>query len=134
LKRILEDIIVTTATVKQREVSVGKERVEDVVATGRAAAALVAGGVGVLAIGLLTTLAEVSAGLKTFLTWSTPVGPLPGKTGLGVIIWLISWAAFHSLWKDKNSDLAQAFKIALVLIALGLVFTFPPVFEAFAAE
>jgi hypothetical protein len=124
----------TTTTIKQREVVATEEQAVEVAAAGRAAAALVASGVGTLAIGLLTTLAEASAGLKTFLTWSTPVGPLSGKTGLGVIIWLISWGVLNYLWKDKNSDLGRAFTITLILIALGLVLTFPPVFEAFAAE
>jgi hypothetical protein len=124
----------TTTTIKQREVVATEEQAVGVAAAGRAAAALVASGVGTLAIGLLTTLAEASAGLKTFLTWSTPVGPLSGKTGLGVIIWLISWGVLNYLWKDKNSDLGRAFTITLILIALGLVLTFPPVFEAFAAE
>jgi hypothetical protein len=124
----------TTATIKQREVVATEEQAVEVATAGRAAAALVASGVGTLAIGLLTTLAEASAGLKTFLTWSTPVGPLSGKTGLGVIIWLISWGVLNYLWKDKNSDLGRAFTITLILIALGLVLTFPPVFEAFAAE
>jgi hypothetical protein len=124
----------TTTTIKQREVVATEEQAVEVATAGRAAAALVASGVGTLAIGLLTTLAEASAGLKTFLTWSTPVGPLSGKTGLGVIIWLISWGVLNYLWKDKNSDLGRAFTITLILIALGLVLTFPPVFEAFAAE
>jgi len=38
------------------------------------AAALVAGGIGAAAIGLLTTLAEASAGIKTALNWYNPVG------------------------------------------------------------
>lgn len=99
--------------------------------TGPAAAALVASGIGSLFVGLMTTGAELSAGLKTFLTWSAPVGPLSGKVGVAVIVWLISWFVLHSMWKDKEQELGKMFNITLALLALGLLFTFPPVFQAF---
>ncbi|MEW5988790.1 MAG: hypothetical protein AB1791_19365 [Chloroflexota bacterium] len=100
--------------------------------TGPAAAALIAGGIGALVIGLMTTGAEISEGLKNVLNWWNPAGPLVGKTGLGIIVWLISWFVLNRLWKDKAYDLGKAFTITLILIAVGLVLTFPPVFEIFA--
>ena len=123
-----------TISVKERDFPLAKQLAGEVVTTGRAAAALVASGIGTLFIGLMTTGAEISPALKEFLTWTKPVGPLSGKTGLSVIIWLISWAVMHYLFKDKESNLGRAFTITLILIALGVIFTFPPVFEAFAAE
>lgn len=101
-------------------------------ATGPAAAAMIASGIGTLVLGLMTTGAEISAALKTFLTWSAPVGPLSGKTGVAIIVWLISWALLHSFWRDKEYNTNKAFRITLVLIAFGAVMTFPPIFEAFA--
>lgn len=106
-------------------------RDEMLVKNGPAAAALISSGIGILVIGLLTTGAVISEGLKGFLNWWNPAGPLSGKTGVGIIIWLVSWAITHSLWKDCDSDLRRAFTITLVLIGLGLLFTFPPIFEAF---
>lgn len=64
---------------------------------GPISAAIIAAGVGALALGLLTVLAEASASVKDFLTWSDPVGPLSGKT-------------------------------------LGVLGTFPPIFQLFTAE
>lgn len=98
---------------------------------GRISAALVASGIGCLVIGLLTTGAVISAGLKNILSWWSPVGPLAGKTSVGVIVWLITWAIFHSLWKDREAEVKKTMIITLVLVALGFVLTFPPVFEAF---
>ncbi|HEX6387511.1 MAG TPA: hypothetical protein VF177_22815 [Anaerolineae bacterium] len=106
-------------------------REQAIVTTGPAAAALVASGIGTLVIGLMTTGAVLSEGLSNFLNWWDPAGPLTGKTGVAVIVWLISWIVTHTLWKDRDSDLGKAFTITLILIGLGVLLTFPPVFEAF---
>jgi len=101
---------------------------------GPAAAAILASGVGCLVIGVMTTGAEMNASLKTALTWSDPVGPLSGKTLVGVIAWLIVWAILHFLWKGKDVNLRRVYIAALVLIAVGFLFTFPIFFQAFAGE
>ena len=100
-------------------------------ATGPAAAALISSGLGTFMIGLMTTGAVLSEGLKNFLNWWNPAGPLTGKAGVGILVWLISWAFMHSAWKEKDYELGKAFTITLVLIGLGLLLTFPPIFEAF---
>lgn len=94
-------------------------------------ATIVAGAVGCLVIGLMTTGAVISEGLKNFLNWWSPAGPLSGKTGLGIISWLAAWAVLHIVWKNKEMPLKSIMTISLVLIALGFILTFPPVFEAF---
>lgn len=107
------------------------EKTETRIATGVAAATFIAGGLGTLVLGLMTTGAVLSGSLKSALNLWNPAGPLSGKTTVAVIIWLISWVLLNSLWKDKNVDLSKSFIITLVLIGLGLLFTFPPIFEAF---
>lgn len=120
----------TASTIQEKPAaSVTQDMVK--VTTGPAAAALISSGVGTLFIGLFTTGAVLSEGLKEFLNWWNPAGPLTGKTGLAIILWLASWIVMHTRWKDKESDLGRAFIITLILIGLGLLFTFPPVFEAF---
>lgn len=99
--------------------------------TGPGAAAMIAAGIGTLTIGILTTGAVISAPLKTFLNFYNPAGPLSGKTSVGVIVWLVSWLILGVIWKDKDSNLGRAFTATLILIALGLLLTFPPIFEAF---
>ncbi|MBI3160634.1 MAG: hypothetical protein HYZ26_13635 [Chloroflexi bacterium] len=100
--------------------------------TGPAAAAMIGSGIGALVMGLMTTGAELSAALKTFLTWTAPVGPLSGKTGMAIIAWLIAWALLNTFWKGKDVSIDKAFRVTLALIAVGVLFTFPPFFEAFA--
>lgn len=99
---------------------------------GVAAAAVLAAAVGVFITGSMTTLAEISQSLRAALTWSGAVGPLIGKTGVGVIVWLIVWPVFHAMWRDKEVNFSAISTVSLILIALGWVLTFPPVFEAFS--
>ena len=99
--------------------------------TGPAAAAILASAIGCSAIGLLTTGAVISTSLNNLLNWYQPVGSLTGKTGVSVIVWLISWAILDRSWKDKNVSLGSIFILVLILLIIGLILTFPPVFEVF---
>ena len=98
---------------------------------GPAAAAMIAAGIGSLFLGIFTTGAVISEGLQDFLNFYNPAGPLSGKTTMSVIIWLISWVFLNARWKDKETNLARAFNITLALIAIGILLTFPPIFESF---
>jgi hypothetical protein len=101
---------------------------------GPAAAAMVAAGVGIFVLGLLTTFAVFWTGLKDFLAdfqGSRGVGPLAGKTTLAVAIWLVSWVVLHLAWRNKDVDLRRMFYIGMALGLLGALGTFPPFFEAF---
>ena len=99
---------------------------------GPISAAIIAAGVGSLALGLFTTLAEASTAVKDWLQWSDPVGPLSGKTGMAVLVWLVSWVALHLWLRGKTYETRKALSVALILIALGVLGTFPTFFEAFA--
>ncbi len=100
--------------------------------TGVAAAAFVAAGIGCAALGLLTTLAVISEGVKNLLNWWNPAGPLSGKSGVAVIIWIASWIVLHMLWKNKAVTVQLALTVTLLLIAAGTIGTFPTFFEMFA--
>lgn|SRR5574342_224397 len=99
---------------------------------GPIAAAILAGGVGCLALGVLTTLSEASSSIKDWLNWYNPVGPLSGKTTLAVIIWLVAWLGLHLAYRRTTYETRRALTIALVLVALGVLGTFPTFFQAFA--
>jgi hypothetical protein len=99
---------------------------------GPVSAAILAGGVFALALGILTTLAEASVDIKDFLNFYDPVGPLSGKTIGAVVIWIIAWAVLHLMYRDKSLESRRALTVSLVLIALGALGTFPIFFQAFA--
>jgi hypothetical protein len=100
---------------------------------GPIAAAILAGGIGCLALGVITTLAEASTSIKDWLDWNAGVGPLSGKTGTAIAIWLVAWAVLHVIYRNKPFETRRAFVIALILIALGAVGTFPIFFQVFTA-
>jgi hypothetical protein len=101
---------------------------------GPISAAIIAGGVGTLGLGLLTTLAEASETVKDALELNSRVGPLSGKTIFGVVIWFIAWGVLHAMLKDSRYETRRALVTALILVALGVIGTFPTFFQAFAAE
>jgi hypothetical protein len=99
--------------------------------SGPAAAAFVASGIGCTVLGLLTTLAQAIPAVKNALNWWNPAGPLVGKTGLAVILWIAAWVLLHLLWRNKPVGISKAFVATLVLIILGLLGTFPLFYEMF---
>jgi hypothetical protein len=101
---------------------------------GPVAAAIIAGGVGATALGVLTTLAEASTSIKNWLNWNAGVGPLSGKTLLAVIIWIVAWAVLHLTLRGTRYETRRALIIALVLIGLGALGTFPVFFQLFAPD
>ncbi|MBK6770422.1 MAG: hypothetical protein IPG72_15700 [Ardenticatenales bacterium] len=103
----------------------------DSMTDGAAAAAILAAGIGSAMLGLLTTGAEASAALKTALTLSTGVGPLSGKVIGATVAYFASWLILHFLWRDKDINFGRMTTIAAVLIGIGVLLTFPLVFQAF---
>lgn len=99
---------------------------------GPVAAALIAGGFGAAVTGLMTALAEASTPLRNALNWYNPVGPLSGKTAVGVIAFFLAWLVLHMSMRGKNVNFSRAATIAFILLAIGLILTFPPVFDLFA--
>lgn len=107
---------------------------ETLLKNGKAAAALLAGGIGALFLGLVTTLSEAISSFGAALNWYNPAGPLSGKTTLTVIVWLVVWAVLGNQWKDKDVDFDKIAMIAIVLLLLGILGTFPPFFEIFVPK
>ncbi|MDN0199104.1 hypothetical protein [Streptomyces sp. S.PNR 29] len=101
-------------------------------AEGPISAAIIAAGVGCTALGLLTTLTEADTTVRDGLEWSDSVGPLSGKTILAVVVWLLAWAVLHVALRNKPFETVRALVISLVLIALGVLGTFPTFFQLFA--
>jgi hypothetical protein len=101
---------------------------------GPISAAILAAGIGALALGVFTTLAEASTSVRSWLQWSDRVGPLSGKTIMAVMVWLLSWLGLHLWLRRKTYETRRALSIALLLIALGVLGTFPTFFELFAPE
>jgi uncharacterized membrane protein len=96
---------------------------------GPVAAALLAGGIGSAVLGLLTFGAEASEVIKNLLNWYKPVGPLMGKSSVGILAFVLSWAILNFIWQGKETNFNRIAITAMVLVVIGLIFTFPPVWS-----
>jgi fatty-acid desaturase len=50
---------------------------------------------------------------------------------LAAIVWLIAWLILHRLWSHRSVKFRKIFTLTLILIILGMMGAFPPLFEAF---
>ncbi len=99
---------------------------------GAAAAALLAAAIGIFVLGLFTSLAEANTDLANKLAWKEAVGPLSGKSSLGLIAWAATWPVLHILLYRRDRVILAASAISLVLFVAAMVLMFPPVFDKFA--
>lgn len=103
----------------------------ETVPNGSGAAALLAAGIGSLALAVLAIAADHIASVKSLMVFSKPTGPLSGVTTSAVLLWLVVWVALEALWHKKNVALGRISVAALALLVLGLLLTFPPLADLF---
>jgi hypothetical protein len=101
---------------------------------GPPAASLIAAGIGAAALGLFVTLAEASTGIADWLQWNDRVGPLSGKTILATVAYFGSFLILGLWWRNRTFALKTILLASGILVALGVLFTFPPIFQAFASD
>jgi hypothetical protein len=120
--------------IEQAEIVVLETNTPRRLPNGEAAAAILAAGIGSLALGIIIPLSEAIVPIKTALTLNVPVGPLSGKTTFMVVIWLVAWLALHLAWRGKEVAFGKVVVATIILVALGLIGPFPPYFELFTAH
>lgn len=93
---------------------------------GPGAAAVLAAGVGAAALGVFAVLGDMSPAFKKLMIFYRPTGPLSGVTTAAVIVWLLTWGFLEWRWKQKTVPMGRVAVAACVLLAVGLLLTFPP--------
>ena len=101
---------------------------------GPAFAAILAAGLAFAVLGAMTTLAEVFDGFGDWLAFSARVGMLSGETIIAIAVYLIFWAGLGFLWRRSDPPLLPVAVVTAVLVAAGLLGTFPPFFRLFGVE
>jgi len=107
---------------------------------GPVAAAFLAGGIGSLTLGVMVCLNELGGDISKFLQFDknfgigSGVGQLSGKAIIATLAFIIAWVVLHLVFRGKEVAFGRFFTIALVLVALGFLLTFPPVFDLFAPK
>jgi hypothetical protein len=96
---------------------------------GTGAAAMLAAAVGCFALGVLAFAGDKSVAIKNSLNFYKPTGPLSGVTISAIVIWFAIWGILEWRWGRKTVALGRVNTIALVLLGLSLLLTFPPVVD-----
>jgi hypothetical protein len=96
---------------------------------GLIAAAMLAAGIGCLFLGVMTSLSEGIHPVENALNWYNPVGALTGKTWVAIFFWLVSWGILASKWRDQEVNFGKVYTATLILVALGILMTFPLFFD-----
>ena len=92
---------------------------------GAALAAFLGAAVGAFAMGLFVVLGE--AGVFAAPTLYGPAGGVSGRTTFAVATWLVAWGVLHNRWSGRRIDPRGVFAVTLLLVGLGVLATFPPV-------
>ncbi len=98
---------------------------------GPGAAAVLAAGIGCFVLGVISVLADKLPTLSRVLNVYRPTGPLSGVSTAAIVAWLAAWAVLHYRWQGRSVDLGRTTGIALLLLACGVLLTFPPVGDLF---
>jgi hypothetical protein len=98
---------------------------------GSGAAAILSAGIGSFAVALLAIAADKSAHVKNLFVFYKPTGALSGETTVAILLWLAAWAIFDWRWRKRTVSLRRINVIALALLGLSLLLTFPPLADLF---
>jgi hypothetical protein len=105
--------------------------VRDEMTNGSGAAAILAAGLGAAALGVLAVLGDTSAAVKSAMIFYKPTGPLSGVTTVAIVIWLGCWGLLEWRWRKRSVAVGRVCWVALVLLGVGVLLTFPPVGDLF---
>jgi hypothetical protein len=98
---------------------------------GSGAAAILAAGFGCFVLAVLALAGDKSALIKSYMVFYKPTGPLSGVTTTAILIWILTWAMLEWRWRNKAVAVGRICAIALALLGLSLLVTFPPVVDLF---
>lgn len=98
--------------------------------TGPGAAAILAAGIGSLALGVFAFAGDAVPALSRAFSFWQPTGALSGVTITAIVVWLVSWFVLSRRWTQRDVRLGPVNAAAFAMLAVALLLTFPPVMDA----
>ncbi len=98
---------------------------------GAGAAAVLAAGIGSFLLAVFAIIGDKSTAAKNFFIFSRPTGPLSGVTTSAIILWIATWIVLHLRWRARAVRMARINAIAITLLILAVLLTFPPIADLF---
>ena len=112
--------------IKLQEEAQGNSSAVDHLPNGPVGAAILSAAIGCCVLGILAVIGDGSKAVAHWLTFYLPTGPLSGVTSTAILVWLITWGILARRWRTKTVAIIKVNTIAMVLLALSLLLTFPP--------
>jgi hypothetical protein len=106
--------------------------------SGAAVAAMLAIGIGAMAMAIVVGISDASADFNNGLVHSIGKAWVPGAQGIGpysgkftffLVGWLLSWGIGHLVLKKRDLDLGKWAVVSFALISLGILLIWPPITE-----
>ena len=102
---------------------------------GVAAAAFLAAGIGAFVFGATIVVTEaVPAWMSAVGQVYVPSGPISGRSTLAVLTYVVALVVLIRLWHARNVNFGRVWTMSLVLLALGLLGSFPLFYGLFAPQ
>jgi hypothetical protein len=98
---------------------------------GSGAAAILSAGIGSFALAVLALAVNQSTSAKNLLVFYQPTGPLSGVTTSAILVWLFTWGILEWRWRNRTVAVGRTNAVALILLGLSLLLTFPPLVDLF---
>jgi hypothetical protein len=102
---------------------------------GVAAAAILAASIGACVFGATIVVTEaVPAWMNAAAQVYPPSGPISGRSTLAVVTYVVALVVLIRLWHARNVNFGRVWTVSLVLLALGLLGSFPLFYGLFAPQ
>lgn len=101
------------------------------VTNGFGAAAVLAAGIGSFALAVLAIAADRIHSVQRLMVFYKPTGPLSGVTTTAILVWLAVWVILEVRWGKRTVAVGRTNAVALILLVLSLLLTFPPIADLF---
>lgn len=98
---------------------------------GFGAAAVLAAGLGSFTLAVVSIAADKLSTMKGLMNFYPPTGPLSGVTTTAILIWIVLWIVLERRWHNRNVEMKRVSTMALALLVLGLLLTYPPLADLF---
>jgi hypothetical protein len=98
---------------------------------GSGAAAILAAGIGAFSLAIFAIAADHIAWLRKLMMFYKPTGALSGVTTSAIVLWLVVWVILEIVWRNRNVVLGRVAAVAVALLLLSVLLTFPPVGDLF---
>jgi hypothetical protein len=80
-------------------------------------------------VGILSVVAGASKPIAKVLTFYLPTGSLSGVSSVAILLWLATWVILAKRWRIRTVAIGKVNAMAFLLLALGILLTFPPFAE-----